>query len=195
MDEGGAELEKQPDVSKIFPVSEKSVLSAFKNLSLTENPTGALAESNKEIEIFSEINPHLLDYDEGILMQLPGEEGDRLLEGILVCHRALREEAEARGVVMPSFTNEFIEEFHNKALEGLRTIIDDKKIPIHQAIDESVKLRLDEFQNMEPKFSEIVRKKLNVPDWDPARDFKYLGITNTYFLFREGLKDPKNFQR
>jgi hypothetical protein len=184
MEEGAVKQEGQPIISDLFPVGAKSALAAFRDLSLQENPDGAEAAATQEMNILSETNRDVLDYDLGILLQIPREAGDQLFGGVLVCHRALREEAKARGGILPTFTDEFIQEFHNKGVEALRARIANEQISDHQAASELTKLHLVEFQNMEPEFSKIVREKLGVhPDWRPEEDPRYLGIIHMHFLF------------
>jgi len=195
MGEGAIEQEKQPIISDLFPVSKQSVLTAFGELSPTENPTGAEAAAMQEMKILSETNLDVLDYDLRILAQIPREAGDQLLGGVLVCHRALREEARARGGILPTFTDEFIQKFHNKGVKTLQARIVKEQISVHQAASELTRLHLVEFENMEPEFSETVKRKLSVqPDWDPEKDLGYAGFINTYLLFRQGCSDPKNLQ-
>jgi len=56
------------------------------------------------------------------------------------------------------------------------------------------------FRIHEPVFSKIVEEEFKQASGDqsnrvPEDDFKYTGLILQYSLFREGFKDPKNFQR
>lgn len=194
MGEDRVEQEKQPIITNLFPVGKESVLTAFGDLSLTENPSGAEPVANQEMDILSETNRHVSDYDIEVLSQLPTEASDQLIFGVLICHRALREEARGRDGILPTLTAEFIQEAHDREVEAIRAESVDKQISIQQAATELSRMHIVEFQNMEPEFSETVRRKFGTqPDWDPEQDLRYAGIINTYLLFRTGLSDPKNF--
>lgn len=199
MDEGAKEQEKKPVISNLFPIHGKSVSAAFEKLSLTENPSGAQAAANEEMDRLCETNPYVATYFGQMLSEFPvtaRETADQIYLGILIAHKILREGARLRGGILPTFTLDFVQDYHNKEVESIIAESRDKNLAIPQIGIQLRNKRLVEFENRESEFSRIVRIKLGVQsDWHPEEDPRYLGIVNLCVLFREGCKDPKNFQQ
>jgi len=196
MAEGSKDQEGEPIIYDLFPIGEKSVLAAFRDLSPIQNSSGFQAEADGELDILSQTNPHVLKQVVQSLLTLPSkEDGDQIFGGILVCHRALRKEAESQGVQLPTLTDEFTKRHYEKEIDNILAKGKEKKLSITQAMRLSKIQMLSQFENLEPQFSEIAKEQLGGSDWHPEENLGYLGIINFYLLFKEGCKDPKNFQQ
>lgn len=200
MAEGAVEQEGQPIISKLFPLSRDSVLTAFSELSPRENPSSAQLKTNEEKRILDEKNPHVSTYFSNFAQQMreggaSEEDTYQVSLGAIIGHRVLREEAESKGGVLPTFTKEFVKDFHNKDVERIRAMSADKKITDEQAEIQLGIMAIDMFKDWEVEFSEILKDKLGLQqsDWRSENDLVYLGIVEQYLLFREGCEDSKNF--
>jgi len=197
MAEGAKDQELKPIISNLFPLEGKFVLTAFEELSSISNPSGFQAEADRELAILRQTNLHVLEEIVQILRELPSkEDGDGIFAGILVCHRALRKEAESIGGQLPTFTDEFTKRYYEEEEDNILEQSEDKKVDRMQAAMQVKRQQLVQFENWEPEFSTIAKKLLaeRGADWHPEENPMYLGITNFYSLFRAGCSDPKNFQ-
>lgn len=197
MDEGRAEQERQPIISNLFPISEQSVLTAFKKLSPRENPSGAQEEETKELGLMRKTNPHVLASFDDLLESQAPKKADQMRLGSLICNRALREEANARGGILPALKRDFVEHYVARLERKLEDELKDKGSLMPDEIGPQIRrANINKFRNHEPEFSKIVEEKfVNQPNWLPEDDFRYIGLTYQYLLFREGYKNPKNFQQ
>ncbi len=199
MSESGQDQEKQTIVPNLFPLRKESVLAAFRDLSPAENPSVAQEAVNEEMRIFRETNPYVFNYFADFAQDMRNRKVaeeliDQVSWGVMVGHRALREEAKFKGGVLPTFTSEFIEDYHRKDVERI-SAMSYEKITVQQAAIQLGNLELVKFERWEPESRKIVREKLGLQsDWRPEQDGRYLGIIDLYLLFKEGCSDPKNFQ-
>lgn len=201
MSEGAKDQERKPIISELFPLRKQSVLAAFRALSPAENPSACQEAVKEETDIFRETNPHTLTHFANFAQEMRNREVaeeaiDQMFWGVVVSHRALREQAKSKGGVLPTFTDEFIEDYHGKSVERIRAMSVDKEIAVQQGAIQLSNMDLVKFENWEPEFSKIVKEKLGFQsDSHRAKDVKYAGIVDLYMLFRAGCSDPKNFQK
>lgn len=195
MAENARDRETQAIIPNLFPLGKEPVLAAFRDLSPIQNSSGFQEEADRELDILRQTNLHVLRRIVQSLRTLPSKEyGDQIVGGILVCYRALRKEAESRGGVLPTLSEEFIERYYVEERNNIGAESTDKNLSIPQVAIQLNKQALVKFENREPQFSEIAREQLGGSDWHPEEDLGYLGIINLCLLFREGCSDPKNFQ-
>lgn len=197
MAEGRAEQERQPIISNLFPVSEKSVLSAFRNLISKKNPSSVQEAVEKELKIMRKTNPYVLASIDDLLEYQTKKEEPRMRLGSLICNRALREEANARGGVLPTLAKDFVEQYDEELERKLGEEVEDKWLAERSQVGPQMRRAyIAKFRNYEPDFSKIVEEEFgNQPDWVPENDFRYTGLAYQYLLFRQGFSDPKNFQK
>ena len=201
MDEGGKDQEVKPIISNLFPLKEQSVLAAFSNLSPKENPHAVGEAANEEKHVFDTTNPHVSAYISDFVNDLTkrgvhSEMIDQVGWGVLMCHRVLREEAASQGGVLPTLTDEFIEEYHQDDLNEIKRVTIEDRLTLKQTAVQVSNRRLLMFEKSEPKFSKIVREKLGLKlDELAKQDLKYSGIVDLYWLFKKGCSDSKNFQQ
>ena len=205
MAEGAKDQEKQTIIPNLFPVGEQFILRAFRDLIPPKNPSAdqiasAEAAADKERRILGETNPHVLTSFEIFLEFYSEENAKEIFRGALIFHRALREEAESKGVTLPTFTEQFVQDYdeqtQNSADESAEEALRHKKLNHEEAAREFRRRNIVIFRNLEPAFSKIVEKGLGDKlNWLPEEDSRYKGIIYQYLLFREGCSDPKNFQQ
>lgn len=207
MSEGIVEPERYI-VYNLFPVGKQSVLTAFKDLIPPKNPSvdqlaSAEAAADKEKRKLSETNPHVFNSFEELVGGYTQKKAKQMFLGALICHRALREEAKSRGGALPTFTEQFVQDYDieqdRKAQEEIndkQQLIDIKVIGIKEITRQVRRNNIFNFRNLEPEFSEIVeKKKLGVQSgWLPEEDYRYTGIIYLHSLFKAGFSNPKNFK-
>ena len=197
MDEGAADQERQPVISDLFPLGEKSVLTAFQEI---YPHAGSFVEDvvSNEREILRRTNPYVLNSLEQLIDAYTEENAKLMLEGALICHRALRREFKIKSGILPSLTEDFVRNYDEEK-QGIADRRIDEDITHRervQAGEELRKMRIFRFRQLEPVFSRIVEEKLgDQPKWVPENDYRYRGIIDQYLIFREGLSNPKNFQQ
>ena len=201
MDEGGKDQEVKPIISNLFPLQEESVSNAFRDLDPRENPFSAQKAVDEETRMFRDANPNVFSYFADFAQEMrdgkvPEDGINQMFWGIMLCYRALREEAKSKGGVLPQFTDEFIESYDKNDMENIKAECTDKGISRGQAIAQLANMDIVKFENLELEFNMIIREEFGrQPNWQANQDFKYSGIMDVYFLFREGCSDPKNFQK
>jgi len=205
MSEGGLGQEKQPIISNLFPVGEQSILRAFSDLIPPKKPTAdqiasAEAAADEERRILRETNPYVLTSFKIFLEFYTEEKAKQILRGALIFHRALRKEAESKGVTLPTFSEQFVEDYDQQtqtsADENLEEALRYKKLSPEEAARAFRKTNIVIFRNLEPEFSKIVERGLGAEEnWLPEEDFRYKGIIYQDLLFRAGCSDAKNFQK
>lgn len=202
MDEGRAERERQPVISNLFPVSEQSVLSAFRDLIPPENPSAdqvafAAASVDEERRILLETNPHVLNSLEELIEPYTEDKARQMRLGNLICYRALREEAISRRGLLPILTEDFVKQYGIEQDEKLERELEDKSsLEPHQIGIQIRKANIAKFRNQEPEFSKIIEREFGIQSgWFPEDDLRYSGIIDLYLLFRKGCRGPKNFQQ
>lgn len=199
MAEDTVEQERQPVISDLFPIGEQSVSAAFKELSLRENPSSFGEAVNEETRIVGKTNGCVSNYFSDFAQEMKERKAseeviDQFSLGAIIGHRVLREEAKSKGGVLPTFTEEFVEGYHNKDVERLKVMKIDDQLTVEQAAIQVGNIEIIRFENWEPKFSKILREKLGLQSgWRREDDPVYLGIVEQYLLFRAGCKDRKNF--
>ena len=205
MAEGGKDQEVKPIISDLFPLREESVLKAFKGLIPSQNASleqrasvqAALDEEERNLRA---TNPHVLTSFEIFLEFYTEENAKQMFWGALIFHRALREEAESKGVTLPTFTEQFVEDYdqqtQSSADKSAEEALRHKKLSREEAARGFRRTNIVIFRNLEPEFSKIVERGLgDKPNWLPEEDFRYRGIIYQDLLFRAGCSDPKNFQK
>ncbi len=205
MAEDAKDQELKPITSNLFPVGEQSILRAFRDLIPPKNPSAvqiasAEAAEDEEKRILGETNPHVLTSFEIFLEFYTEEKAKQIFQGALIFHRALREEAESKGVTLPTFSEQFVQDYdqqtQNSADESAEVAFRYKKLSLEEAAREFRRTNIVIFRNLEPEFSKIVEKGFGAqPNWLPEEDFRYKGIIYQDLLFRAGCSDPKNFQK
>lgn len=199
MAEGAKDQETKPIIFNLFPLQRRSVLVAFSNLSPKENLSAVGEAVSEEKQIFDRTNPHVSSYVSDFVNDMtargvPSETIDQIAWGVLICYRVLREEAESQGGVLPTFTDEFIEEYHQDQVDNIGRITTEDQLTLKQTGVQLSNKQLLIFEESEPVFSKIVREKLGLTSDELAKqDWKYRGIVELYSLFRKGCSDPKNF--
>lgn len=187
MAEGEKGKERQTIVSDLFPLRGQSVEAAFEPF----NP-------NEEKRMLSETNPHVLNYFEALtghyakMGQYAKDETEQALLGILICHRALREEARFRGGVLPTLTERFVDNYNENLERNVHDELGDKKLDFDETRKQIHRANLVIFRNFEPAFSWLVEEKFR-DQTHPEDSFRNLGIINMYLLFREGCSHSENF--
>ena len=145
-----------------------------------------------------ETNPFVSDYfmqmSEDIRSKNMPKGAYNLLWAVLVCHRALREQAKLKGGILPRFTQEFVQDYIKKSGERFTKAMEDKNIGIKEAFSQIVRQNVVEFENMEKEFSDLIGSEDDT-QWTEEQTLQYIpAIISIYRLFREGSRDPKNFQ-
>lgn len=191
MAEGVAEREGQPIISNLFPVSRDSVSTAFKELSP--------AAEEEEKRILGETNPYVLASLKQFIEPYAEENAKQMRRGALIFHRALRKEAKSKGVVLPTFSEQFVKDYDEQAQSSADKYKEeahrDRKLNAGEVGREFRRKNLVVFRNLEPEFSEIVEREFGAqPNWLPEEDFTYRGIIDQRLLFRAGCSDRKNYQ-
>lgn len=197
MDEGAAER-KNPIISSLFPVGEQSVLTAFGVLSPASEEE---EEEEEEKRILRETNPYVLASFERLLESYTEKNAKQMLWGALIFYRALREEAKSKHVPLPTFTEQFVEDYDKQAQtnadKSAEEALRDKKLNLGKAAGVFRRNNIVIFRNLEPEFSRIVEEKLrsSQSNWLPEEDFKYTGILDMYFLFKKRTRRPQKLFR
>lgn len=201
MAEDARDRETQTIVPNLFPLGKEPILAAFRDLSPAENPSACQEAIDEETDIFRQTNPHAFNHFSDLAQtmgeqQVAEEAVSKWSSGIMLCHRALREQAKLKGGVLPTFTGEFTEGYNEQGLKKTKAMSLDKEIGFQDADAQLSKMQLVKFKNWEPELNEPVREKLGLQSDRAAEDdLVCSGIIHLYLLFRAGCSDPKNFQK
>lgn len=199
MAEGGVEQERKPIDPSLFHIGEESAARAFEELS----PQGIhnRAKLDEEKEILKDANPNLVKFIEEYLGLdeggFPRKDARERYDGYLICYRALRKEAKAQGGVLPKFSKEGLEDYHESEEEG---VIKESDAREYSNRDEGAlkrgKFRLLKFRNSEPAFSKVIEENFGaIQPWKPDDDPRYQSIIDLCLAVGLGSKVPINLQR
>ncbi len=191
-------------IYNLFPVGRESVLTAFKDLLLPENPSvGQVASTqearHEEMGILCKTNLHVSTSLEDLIESYTPEKADGMRLGSLIFHRALRKEAKSRGGVLPTFTEKFVKDYDDQTQSSAEKSAEEaflyRGLNLKEAGRELRRKNIVIFSNSEPEFSKIVREKLYLrSDSRPEENLIYSGIIDLYLLIKKGFSDPKNFK-
>lgn len=179
---------EQQSVTELFPVHKESVNLAFNALAVRENPQGSTMTLIQELFEIGTENRHLFGTIARTARSQPEQSGNDLLWGTVFCYRTLREEAILREGVLPKL----IEEFPNDYFSERGTKVVSPNADTIEAQQQQHRLNILRFEHLEPGFSRIVQKRLDIKDsiLVRAENYVYAGIIKVYFIFREALFNP-----
>ena len=195
-DQGGKHQEVKARTEDFFPLKKRFVLEAFKNLDSSDNSDDVKKAVDEEIGILGRTNVYA-SISFGDLLE-PNRETviTQMRRGIAICHQALRLGANRK---LPKFTEEFVQKYDEEQNEKVGEYLNREQLDHYQHQAElAIKQRnVKNFREFEPEISKIVENKLRArsKSWQPEQDRIYAGFMDTYFLFREGCGDSKNFQQ
>lgn len=190
--------EEQTIGPNLFPLEIQPVLTAFENLNPREDSFSVKSAEDEESRILRETNPHALTSFEELLDSYTEDHAAQFRRGNLICHQALRLEAISRGGVLPTFTEQFVQDYDMDQERRAEEEVVDKQLQRrpYQVSLQKRRANVTIFRNLEPEFSKIVEKELGVElGWLPEKDYTYSGIIYLYSLFRKGCSNPKNFRQ
>ena len=182
-----------PRVPDLFPIGRKPVIHTFAELDKVGGSWGDLLKVEKVV--MSGENPAALAYLEDLADRYEGEEALGFNAGTALAYAVFQEKA--RGLPIPNLTDDFIEIYNNaKAEHFLRAYNGNRKAMAHGAGQEHG-VRLNLFRLMERDCYDALDSNLKVKGEDAGvltENFLFFGFVYTYFLFREGLSSPANWE-
>ena len=194
-DQGGRHQEvKTTIIQDFFPLKKESVLDAFKNLDPRNDSSDVKTKEAQEIRILQKTNPYALISFGNFLEYYTENDAAQLRRGNVICHQALWLGANGE---LPRFTEEFVKDYDDEQDAIARREFNDKHLQPYPRELLKRQSNIARFREFEPEISKIVERKLRAgsKSWQPEQDRTYAGFMDTYFLFREGCSDPKNFQK
>ena len=161
MDEGRKDQIKQPIAPSSFRIGEISAKKTFQELFPQGIPNRE--ELDEEKKVLKATNPDLakfIEEDLGLVEDgFPGKDATQRYDGYVIGYRALREEAEAQGGVLPKFTKEGLEDYKEDEEE---TMIKESDAGEYSNRNEGGlkrrKSRLATFRSSAQAFSKIVEE-------------------------------------